>query len=158
MYFPLHLRPWLERLHIHPCSFLNIIHTRYWPVEQGDRAAGDAVSGVPHEAQPVGEDLRGEPAALRRLQLWEALPWRPVPCWLWTQQVERWAPVGLPLVPNLLKGWCEGLHEPTKNVFGCFSFSKTFLTCRVKVTTLEMAATPISYLIEQRLESDLEEL
>ena len=43
-------------------------------MEQGDRAAGHALAGVPHETQPIGEDVRGEPAPLRRLQLREALP------------------------------------------------------------------------------------
>lgn len=47
-------------------------------MEQSDRAAGDTISGVPDEAQPVGEDLRGEQAAVRRLQLRQALPRRPV--------------------------------------------------------------------------------
>ena len=52
-----------------PSAFLNTVTLRYRPVEQGDRAAGDTVSGVPHEAQPVGEDLRGEQATVCWLQL-----------------------------------------------------------------------------------------
>lgn len=56
-------------IQIQPGAFLNTVTLRYRPVEQGDRAAGDAVCGVPDEAQPVGADLRGEQATVCRLQL-----------------------------------------------------------------------------------------
>lgn len=71
--------------------FLTPKPLRYRPVEQGDWAAGVAVAGVPDEAEPVGEDVRGEQTAIRRLQLREALPWRAVPRGLGTQQAERWS-------------------------------------------------------------------
>lgn len=72
------------------CSvFLTCWNVRYWSVEQGDRAVGDSQSGVPDEAQPVGKDLCGEQTPLRRVHLWEALPWRPLPSRLGAQQTER---------------------------------------------------------------------
>ncbi len=71
-------------------TFPQRVTWRHWPVEQGDRAAGHTVSGVHAEAQPVREDVRGEPASLCWIQLWEALPRRAVPCRLRTQQTQGW--------------------------------------------------------------------
>lgn len=49
-------------------------------MEQGDRAAGHALSRVHEEAAAHGEELRGEPAKVRGPHLPQALPRLPFPC------------------------------------------------------------------------------
>lgn len=74
------------------CVFPLILtpHTRHRPVEQGDWAAGHALTRVHEEASAHSEELRWEPAKVRRPHLSQTLPRLPFPCWLWAQQTQRW--------------------------------------------------------------------
>lgn len=62
---------------------------RHWPVEQSHRTVRHSISGFPYEAEPVSQNIRGKQATLRWVHLWETLPRRSVPRWLWPQQTER---------------------------------------------------------------------
>jgi len=67
---------------VHPvCVFPVTLnrHARHRPVEQGDRAAGHAATGVHEEASAHGEELRGEPAKVCGPHLPQALPRLPLP-------------------------------------------------------------------------------
>lgn len=55
-------------------------YLRHRPVEQGDRAAGNALTGVHEEAPAHSEELRGEPAKVRWPHLSQAFPRLPFPC------------------------------------------------------------------------------
>lgn len=63
--------------------------TRHRPVEQGHRAAGHPGRRVHEEAAAHREELRGEPAEVRRPHLPQALPRLPVPRRLRPQQTQR---------------------------------------------------------------------
>lgn len=74
------------------CVFPLILnhHTRHRPVEQSDRAAGNALTRVHEEASAHSEKLCWEPAKVRRPHLPQALSRLPFPRWLRAQQTQRW--------------------------------------------------------------------
>lgn len=96
-----------DRMLCIPCVFPLILafHTRYWSVEQSDRAAGHALARIHEETSTHSEELCREPAKVRRPHLPQTLPRLPFPCWLWAQQTQRWEPVIIHREPVNL-GYC----------------------------------------------------